>query len=192
MKKSLLIIAGIVAFLTSTVSAQFQYKHAEAFEKGITLIDVQTSLGMYRDKNFVTQRPPVFIGVDYGISNDFSGGVFGGWNQRTYKDAFYPAYDVNYFYYGGRLSLHMTEFLRNKTPLKFNPHKVDIYGTVWAGRQVSRQTTFVGTGFLDSGTTTIVGAYLGAKVYTNYPIGFLVEAGMGPYGLLNIGVCGKF
>ena len=46
--------------------------------------------------------------------------------------------------------------------------------------------------YLDSGATNIFGGYVGAKIYTNYQVGFLVELGAGPYGIMNVGVCYKF
>jgi hypothetical protein len=171
--------------------AQAQRKHSEAFEKGIVLIDLQTSLGLYKDRNFVTQRMPVFAGVNFGVDNSFSVGAFAGWNQRTYKDAKYPAYDVNYYYYGGRFTAHLTEFLSQRSILKFNPRTVDIYATLWAGRQNAKQVTFTGPSFLDSGSATIYGFYGGVRIYTMYRVGVLVEFGAGPYGLLNLGICTK-
>lgn len=187
-----LIVIALMLVFAAPFKSFAQYKHSEAFEKGITVIDLNTSFGTYRDKAFVTQRMPIFLGAEYGINNDISAGLFGGWNQRTYKTINSFAYDVNYLYYGGRFSLHLTSFLRKKTILKFNPHKVDVYGTIYVGRQVARQQTFSGAGYLDSGATNIFGGYVGAKVYTNYQVGFLVELGAGPYGIMNLGVCYKF
>jgi hypothetical protein len=176
-------------FLSGNATAQ--RKHTEAFEKGIVLIDAHSSIGLYKNRNFVTQRMPLFAGVDYGVDGSFSAGAFAGWNQRTFKDAKYPAYDVNYYYYGGRFTAHLTEFLAKKTILKFNPRTVDIYTTLWAGRQVAKQVTFSGSGFLDSGAVTIYGFYAGARMYSMYRIGVLVEFGLGPYGLFNVGICTK-
>lgn len=186
---------GLVIFLLAWMSffeANAQRKFLDAYEKGIVLLDLHSSLGLYRNRNFVTQRIPVFIGGDYGVDKNISLGAFGGWSQRTFKDANFPAYDINYYYYGGRMSFHLTEFLREKTVLKFNPKYVDIYGTIWFGRQVSRQLTFVGSSFIDPGGVTIYGAYAGVRVYTMYSVGVLVEFGAGPFGIFNVGICTKF
>ncbi len=43
-----------------------QKRHSEAYETGIILLDLHSSLGLYKDRSFVTQRIPVFIGGDYG------------------------------------------------------------------------------------------------------------------------------
>ena len=92
-----------------------QNKHAEAFEEGIVLLDLKTSIGAFRNTNFVSQKTPVFLGADYAINNDFSAGVYGGWYQNTQQDSF--AVDVNYYYYGGRFGLHFSDFIRAKTPI---------------------------------------------------------------------------
>jgi hypothetical protein len=181
----------LVCILLLSANAFGQRKHSEAFEKGIILADFHSSIGLYKNRNFVTQRMPIFIGVDYGVDRSFSAGAFAGWNQRTFKDAKYPSYDVNYYYYGGRFSAHLTEFLAERTMLKFNPRTVDIYTTLWAGRQIAKQVTFSGSGFLDSGAVTIYGFYAGVKMYSMYRIGVLVEFGLGPYGLFNVGICTK-
>lgn len=186
-----ILLSLIIGIFMLAESASAQRKHTEAFEKGIVLIDLHSSIGLYKNRNFVTQRMPLFAGVDYGVNNDFSGGVFAGWNQRTFKDAKYPAYDVNYYYYGGRFTAHLTEFLARKSVLKFNPRTVDIYGTIWAGKQVAKQVTFSGSAFLDSGNVTIYGAYAGVRMYSMYRIGVVVEFGLGPYGLFNVGICAK-
>ncbi len=182
---------SILGIFSSTL-LQAQHKHSEAFEEGIILADFHSSIGMYKNRNFVTQRMPLFLGVDYGVSSVFSAGIFGGWNQRTFKDPKFPAYDVNYYFYGGRFSAHMTEYLRENTVLKFNPRTVDIYATLWGGRQLAKQISFTGGGYLDSGTTSIIGGFVGVRMYSMYRIGVLVEIGAGPYGIINVGICGKF
>jgi len=160
------------------------------FQKGIVLVDLHSSLGIYRkaDKNFLSTRLPIFIGADYGLTNLISGGVFAGWNQRNYKPAGQPIYDVNYYYYGLRFSFHLTEWLGKKTPLKFDPSRVDVYTSLWAGRQNAQMPVFSGSGFVSAGTVNLVGALIGTRIYTLYRVAVLVEAGLGPYGVLNIGI----
>ena len=160
-----------------------------AYEKGLFLFDFHTSLGLYKSRDFVTQRIPVFIGADYGTDRVFSIGAFGGWSQRTLKDVGFPAYDVNYYYYGGRVSAHLTDFINKKTAIHLESTRTDIYVTAWLGRNLARQVTFSGNPFLDSGGATIYGAYLGARIYTMYRLGFMIEAGAGPFGVFNAGIC---
>ncbi|MEX1190150.1 MAG: hypothetical protein WED33_12895 [Bacteroidia bacterium] len=178
-----------IFFVQLPLSAQ--KKHSEAYEKGIILLDLHSSIGLYKDRSFVTQRIPVFIGGDFGADKLFSIGVYGGWSQRTFKDAMFPAYDVNYYYFGGRISAHLTEFLGKKTILKFNSRTTDVYGTFWLGRQIARQLTFSGNPFIDNGGVTNFGAYAGVRMYTMYRVGILVEFGAGPFGIFNVGICAK-
>jgi len=37
-----------------------------------------------------------------------------------------------------------------------------------------------------------MGAIAGLKIYSKYNLGLMLEAGFGPYGLLNAGICYKF
>jgi hypothetical protein len=161
-----------------------------AFEKNIILVDLQTGIGWYKERNFLTTRAPLFLGADYGISEVLSLGVFGGWNQRTYKNPQYPQFDVNFYFYGGRCSIHATRWLNEHTILKFNPAKVDAYFSVWAGRQQTNRIFLSGGSLIK--TRSILGAVIGVRMYSMYNVGFLVEIGPGPYGLINLGICGKF
>lgn len=174
----------------SNTSIFAQNKHAEAFEEGIVLIDLKTSIGAFRNTNFVSQKTPVFIGADYAINNDFSAGVYGGWYQNTMKGTGSFAVDVNYYYYGGRFGLHFSDFIRAKTPLNINPQTVDVYATLWGGMNSSKEIT------LKSESSSLkpvsdVGIYLGFRIYTKYRIGGLLELGKGPFGFMNFGICYK-
>ncbi len=161
-----------------------------AFQKGIILADLHSSLGVYRkaDKNFLSTRLPVFIGADYGLSELISGGVFGGWNQRDFKPAGQPINTVNFYYYGLRFQVHLTEFLGKYTLLKFDPSRVDIYSSLWVGRQSARSLVFTGSGFSNAGNVDLAGFVAGVRIYSLYRVAVIVEAGMGPYGVLNIGI----
>jgi hypothetical protein len=186
--KPLLIIVLLCINLTNTSA---QRRHTYAFEKNIVLFDFSTSLGLYKENDFVSKRVPLFVGVDFGVSEQLALGLFGGWSQRTRKPVNFPQYDLNYYYYGARISWHFAEWLNNNTPIKFDRRNVDVYATLWGGRNMSRQINFSGSSFGD-GNSGIVGAYIGARIYTMYRIGVLVELGAGPYGVMNLGVCAKF
>lgn len=183
------LLLPVLLFCTASSSLLAQREHSEAFQKGIVLGDLHTSLGLYRNKNFQTSRAPLFAGADYGISNMLGFGIFGGWSQRTYKPPGSLPFDVNYYYYGGRFSLHLTDVLGKNTILRFNTRTVDIYATFWAGRESSKQLTFTGGGSISTGTVNRFGFYAGVRMFTMYRVGILVEAGAGPYGVLNIGIC---
>jgi hypothetical protein len=193
MKFSLRLIFLFVAItaISLQVSAQ-RKKYTQSFDEGMFVADLHTSMGLYRSKQFLTSRLPVFAGLEYGVRSDVGIGAFFGWNQRQFKDPGAPAYDVNYYYVGGKASLHLTRWLNKKFMVKFNPHAVDTYINIWAARQIASQVTFSSTGIDNQGSVNLLGGLLGVKMYTNYNVGFMVEAGVGPYALLNLGICGKF
>ena len=167
-------------------------KFTQSFDEGMLVADLHTSMGLYRSKQFLTSRLPVFAGLEYGVRSDVGLGAFFGWNQRQFKDPGAPAYDVNYYYFGAKVSFHLTRWLNKSFMLKFNPHAVDTYINAWAGRQIASQVTFSSSGIDNQGSVNLIGGLLGVKMYTNYNVGFMVEAGVGPYGIINVGICGKF
>lgn len=189
MRKILLVT---ILLITASVELFSQRRVDLAYEKGLFLVDLHTSMGLYNSRDFVTQRIPAFIGFDYGSDRVFSIGAFGGWSQRTLKDPGFPAYDVNYYYYGGRLAAHLTGFLNKKTFIHLEETRTDVYVSAWLGRNLARQVTFSGNSFIDPGGVTIYGIVLGARVYPMYRVGFMVEVGAGPFGVFNVGICARF
>jgi len=186
-----ILLISICFFSVLMNPAQAQRRTTDAFGKGLIQADLSTSIGLYRNRNFLSTRIPVFAGVDYAVSNDVSLGVFGGWNQRTFKDANYPPYDRNYYYYGLRVGVHLTDWLNDNTMIKFDPSNVDIYVKGYAGRQVAKTLSITPGGLLGAGTVNIFGGYMGARIYTMHPVGIMVEFGAGPYGIFNLGICVK-
>ncbi|MBX7201555.1 MAG: hypothetical protein IT240_07075 [Bacteroidia bacterium] len=186
--KSCLSLLLISLWGLNHVTAQREFSNA--FQKGIVLLDLHSSLGIYRkaDKNFLSTRLPIFIGAEYGLTNQISAGLFGGWNQRSYKPPGSLIYDVNYYYYGLRFNFHLTELLSNKTALKLEPSRFDLYAGLWAGRQTAKTLTFSGLGFNNSGAVNLAGIHLGARIYTLYRVAVMAEIGLCPYGVLNIGI----
>ena len=182
-----LLFSLFISFNSATFA---QNKHAEAFEEGIVLIDLKTCIGAFRNTNFVSQKMPVFIGADYGINNDFSAGVYGGWYQNSQKEVGTNIIDVNYYYYGGRFGLHFSDFIRAKTPINVNPQTVDVYATLWGGMNSRKDKTLIAGGSSFKPVSD-VGIYLGLRFYTKYRIGGLLELGKGPFGFMNIGICYK-
>ncbi len=183
----LFLFAGVFVFSTKSDAQRF---HPTSYEKGIFLVNLNTSIGLYKNKDFVTSRIPVFIGGDYGLTNRLSLGIYGGWSQRTLKPSGSLAFDVNYFYYGAQFSIHLTEWLGDNTFLKFSPRTVDIYATLYGGKESSRQVGFSGL-YEGIGNITRFGGYLGVRMYTMYRIGILLEIGPTQYGLINLGICAK-
>lgn len=186
--KVLLFLLLVCSNLTS-INAQRRLTYA--FEKNIILFDFSTSLGLYKERDFVSQRIPLFVAADVGVSDQLSFGIYGGWSQRTRKPANFPPYDINYYYYGARLSWHFTKWLSDNTPIKLDRRNVDVYATIWGGRNLARQIIFSGSS-IGNGNVGALGGYIGARIYTMYRIGVLVELGAGPFGVMNLGVCAKF
>lgn len=180
-----------LAFFANDAAAQ-RKKFTQSFDEGMLVADLHTSLGLYRSKQFLTSRIPVFAGLEYGVRSNVGIGAFFGWNQRQFKDPGAPAYDVNYYYIGGKASLHLTRWLNKKFMVKFNPHAVDTYLNIWAARQIASQVNFSSSGIDNQGSANLLGGLAGVKLYTNYNVGFLFEAGIGAYGIINVGICGKF
>ena len=189
MKRFHLLTFFCCLFISSTAIFA-QNKHAEAFEEGIVLIDLKTSIGAFRNTNFVSQKTPVFLGADYAINNDFSAGVYGGWYQNSQKEVGTNIIDVNYYYYGGRFGLHFSDFIRAKTPINVNPQTIDVYATFWGGMNSRKDITLI-AGSSSFKPVSDVGIYLGVRMYTKYRIGGLLELGKGPFGFMNIGICYK-
>lgn len=187
----LLLFALLFFFCADAAQAQ-RKKFTQAFDKGMFTVDAHTSLGLYRSRQFLSSRMPVFVGADYGVRSDVGVGVLVGWNQRMFKDPGAPPYNVNYYYYGIRLGMHLTRFINQNTPFRLNPNHVDTYISVFAARQVASQVTFSAGGIENSGSVNLIGGVVGARLYTMNYVGALIELGAGPYGLVNAGICAKF
>jgi len=193
MKTGLRFFILFFVLLISNIETNAQRKkYTQSFDQGMLVADMHTSLGLYRSKQFLTSRIPVFAGLEYGVKSNVGIGAFFGWNQRQFKDPGAPAYDVNYYFIGGKASLHLTRWLNKKFMLKFNPNAIDTYLSVWAARQIASQVTFSSSGIDNQGSANLLGGLAGVKMYTNYNVGFMVEAGIGAYGIINVGICGKF
>lgn len=186
-----LLVLLVVLLLPFAAQAQ-RKKYTQAFDKGMFNVDAHTSLGLYKSKQFLSSRMPVFVGADYGVRSDVGLGVLLGWNQRTYKDPGFAPYNVNYYYYGLRLKMHLTRWINKSTMFRLNPNAVDSYISVFAARQVASQVTFSASGIENTGSVTLIGGVVGVRLYTMYNVGVLLEAGAGAYGLINAGICAKF
>lgn len=192
MKISIRIVLLLLACsLFTQVNAQ-RRKYTEAFDKGMFVADIHTSAGLYKSKSFLTSRVPVFAGVEYGVRSDVGIGVFGGWNQREFKDAGAASYDINYYYYGLKLTMHLTRWINKSTMFRLNEHNIDTYISALGARQVASQVTISSAGIENTGSVTVLGGVVGVKMYTRFNIGLMLEAGAGAYGLVNVGICGKF
>lgn len=184
-------LAFFFLIIANLPAIKAQRRHIYAFEKDIVLLDFTSSLGHYKERDFVSQRPPFFVGTDIAVSEQLGFGIYGGWSQRTRKPFGYPQYDINYYYYGARFSWHFTKWLSDNTPIKLDRRNVDTYATIWGGRNLAKTIGFNLGAPAGNGTVNQIGAFIGARIYTMYRVGVLVELGAGPFGVMNLGVCVK-
>lgn len=159
-----------------------------AFAKGIILMDIHTSLGLYRtdDRDFISARVPCFVGSDVGITDNVAVGLYGGWDEKDFKGVKTPIYSVQHYHYGLRLQWHFAKTLKRGLSADINLHKVDLYSSVWAGYQkFSDPTTLMVS------KKSRAGIMIGTRLYPLYKVAVLVEAGIGPYGVINLGISTK-
>lgn len=156
-----------------------------AFSKGIILLDLHSSLGIFRDKerNFISARLPVFAGMDVGFSKWFGMGFYAGWDERDFKKDYSPVYSSDYYYYGLRFHAHFASLFAKIRRMKMDEQRVDIYTSIWGGRQTNFDA-FLGERI----KKTNFGLLLGTRIYPLYKVSVIFEVGVGPYGIINIGI----
>lgn len=193
MKKVFLIVLIIVATAANNANAQRKF-YSQAFDKGMLVLDVHTSFLRIksRDTEAFTESQPIFFNAEFGVRTDLGLGFLGGWSQRQVKVAGSTAVAINNYYYGLKLNMHLTRWINEQTKLRIDDRKYDLYLSIWAGRNTEEEIDpSLGAGNF-GGSTTIYGGVAGLKIYSKYNVGFMVEAGMGAYGLMNAGICYKF
>jgi hypothetical protein len=158
----------------------------------MVVLDLHSSFIRLKSSDAFSQKQPIFFNAELGVRSDVGIGVLGGWSQRQTKDSGKPAATINNYYYGLKLNMHLTRWIKNQMKLHLSDHKQDIYVSVWAGRNTEEVVDPTSTSIDFGGTTTIFGALAGIKIYSKYNVGFMLEAGFGAYGLLNAGICYKF
>lgn len=191
MKKGIL-LSLIFLFLLAFDAYSQRKRYTQAFDQGIVVLDLHTSFIRLKSSDAFSQKQPIFFNAELGVRSDVGIGVLGGWSQRQTKDSGKPAATINNYYYGLKLNMHLTRWIKNQMKLHLSDHKQDIYASVWAGRNTEEVVDPTSTSIDFGGTTTIFGALAGIKIYSKYNVGFMLEAGLGAYGLLNAGICYKF
>jgi hypothetical protein len=182
----------ILLFLLAFDAYSQRKRYTQAFDQGIVVLDLHTSFIRLKSSDAFSQKQPIFFNAELGVRSDVGIGVLGGWSQRQTKDSGKPAATINNYYYGLKLNMHLTRWIKNQMKLHLSDHKQDIYVSVWAGRNTEEVVDPTSTSIDFGGTTTIFGALAGIKIYSKYNVGFMLEAGFGAYGLLNAGICYKF
>jgi hypothetical protein len=182
----------IFLFLIAFDAYSQRKRYTQAFDQGMVVLDLHTSFIRLKSSDAFSQKQPIFFNAELGVRSDVGIGVLGGWSQRQTKDSGKPAATINNYYYGLKLNMHLTRWIKNQMKLHLSDHKQDIYVSVWAGRNTEEVVDPTSTSIDFGGTTTIFGALAGIKIYSKYNVGFMLEAGFGAYGLLNAGICYKF
>jgi hypothetical protein len=182
----------IFLFLIAFDAYSQRKRYTQAFDQGMVVLDLHSSFIRLKSSDAFSQKQPIFFNAELGVRSDVGIGVLGGWSQRQTKDSGKPAATINNYYYGLKLNMHLTRWIKNQMKLHLSDHKQDIYVSVWAGRNTEEVVDPTSTSIDFGGTTTIFGALAGIKIYSKYNVGFMLEAGFGAYGLLNAGICYKF
>jgi hypothetical protein len=182
----------ILLFLLAFDAYSQRKRYTQAFDQGMVVLDLHSSFIRLKSSDAFSQKQPIFFNAELGVRSDVGIGVLGGWSQRQTKDSGKPAATINNYYYGLKLNMHLTRWIKNQMKLHLSDHKQDIYVSVWAGRNTEEVVDPTSTSIDFGGTTTIFGALAGIKIYSKYNVGFMLEAGFGAYGLLNAGICYKF
>jgi hypothetical protein len=182
----------IFLFLLAFDAYSQRKRYTQAFDQGMVVIDLHSSFIRLKSSDAFSQKQPIFFNAELGVRSDVGIGILGGWSQRQTKDSGKPAATINNYYYGLKLNMHLTRWIKNQMKLHLSDHKQDIYVSVWAGRNTEEVVDPTSTSIDFGGTTTIFGALAGIKIYSKYNVGFMLEAGFGAYGLLNAGICYKF
>jgi hypothetical protein len=182
----------IFLFLLAFDAYSQRKRYTQAFDQGMVVLDLHSSFIRLKSSDAFSQKQPIFFNAELGVRSDVGIGVLGGWSQRQTKDSGKPAATINNYYYGLKLNMHLTRWIKNQMKLHLSDHKQDIYVSVWAGRNTEEVVDPTSTSIDFGGTTTIFGALAGIKIYSKYNVGFMLEAGFGAYGLLNAGICYKF
>ena len=166
----------------------------QSFDKGIVVLDAYTSVARIesRSSESLSYKMPVFLSAELGVRSDVGLGVLGGYSQRQVKDANSTLTTLNNYYYGLKLNIHLIRWINDQAKLRISEHKTDVYVGLWAARNTEEQLDLNSPDKVFNGTTTIMGAIAGLKIYSKYNLGLMLEAGFGPYGLLNAGICYKF
>jgi hypothetical protein len=193
MKKVLLFGLFLLLIGAESLNAQRKF-YTQAFDKGMVILDAHTSFLRIksRETDAFTESQPVFFNAELGVRTDVGIGLLGGWSQRQVKVAGSTSVAINNYYYGLKLNMHLTRWINEQTKLRIDDRKYDMYLSVWAGRNTEEEIDPLLGGGNFGGTTTIYGGLAGLKIYSKYNVGFMAEAGLGAYGLLNAGICYKF
>ncbi len=202
MKKTFAFLFTLAVACLSSFSAQAQYAKGDiTANAGISLGVI--GYGAYSYNYYgggYRGSIPLSASVEYSINDQFALGGYLGYYGRSYKydigsSAYRDRWSITSF--GVRGSYHATPLLNDLLDANMSEEKWDIYASVLLGYEVwswsygyegfgGFDRSGVGSGRLDFGTI------VGARYFFNPKFGAFAELGQGSYGLLTLGVTGKF
>lgn len=199
MKKTFAFLFTLAVACLSSFSARAQYA------QGDITANLGISLGLIGYGGFgyytggATGFLPLSASVEYSVNDQFAIGGYLGYYGRSYKyninnGAYRDRWSITTF--GVRGSYHATPLLNDLLDANMDEEKWDIYASVLLGYEVySWRYGYEGAGFMrDNASSGALdfGTIVGARYFFNPKFGAFAELGRGSYGLLTIGVTGKF
>ncbi len=201
MKKTFAFLFTLAVACLSSFSAQAQYAKGDiTANAGISLGVI--GYGAYSYNYYgggYRGSIPLSASVEYSINDQFAIGGYLGYYGRSYKythlnSSYRDRWSITSF--GVRGSYHATPLLNDLLGSSMDEEKWDIYASVLLGYEVwswsygyeglGINRTSTGSGRLDFGTIA------GARYFFSPKFGAFAELGQGSFGLLTLGVTGKF
>ena len=175
-----------------------------AFQRKDLFISAALSLGNYRTFSYHASERygntvPLSLTAEYGLSNKFSVGPFGGYYSRKYKyigpisedigDDF--TYKSHYTVVGLRGTYHFTTALEDKLRADLTSEDLDLYISALAGYEINSLSGTNGMSMADK-STPVIGLVAGVRYFINYRIALFGEVGPGILGIGSFGVTARF
>jgi hypothetical protein len=201
MKNKLVLIAAL--FITYFAA---QPAKAQLYDTGDITVNAGLSLGVigyggygFYGGNF-SGFLPITANVEYSINDQFAVGGYAAFYSRSYSynfggDRFKDGFRI--FSFGGRGTFHATPLLNDALDANLDEDKLDLYGTVIVGLEVTNwyyDNGYWGTrGAPDyNRVRPILGPVLGVRYMFNPGIGVYFEGGRGALGWATFGASFKF
>ncbi len=183
MKKCGLPVLMILATFLTVKSSHAQ----ESFKLGDNVVNASIGLGGFAGSYGSTSLPPISVGLDHGIADNFSVGGLVGIARSSWD---YPGYSFSYTYIvlGARGTYHFGDLL--KQALKGAP--LDPYVGVTLGYNIvsASSSGTLAAGASASGSYLLFGADLGARYWFTPKLAGQLELGYG-VGVISLGIAYK-
>jgi hypothetical protein len=190
-KTLLLISFAFAACFTQPASAQYQ--------KGDILINAGISFGLigysytgYGSSSFAL---PLNASAEFSINENFGVGPYFGYFSRSYSYSSTYRDKFSVMSFGGRLSFHAGNFLKENLNWNISTDKWDIYGSLFLGYENYRwkyDSDYAGIRTSNNAGRVVIGPVLGARYFINDRLGLFGEIGRGTFGLMTLGGSLKF